>query len=176
MSKFYVLTLGEFIHENGINVALEAFAAIYHDVTSKHQRRMQLTLITKGTMNDFIQEKINQLGIGNAVEIVYWSEQETIEEWYEQASVMLLPSNENISKLVTESFSFGLPVACYENENLEDTLDSTCGMMVRRESHQQNVNNFSEILRILYFDPEARKILKKGASRKYESQFSWGAV
>ena len=60
MSKFYVLTLGEFIHQDGINIALESFAGLYHDVTSKHQRKMQMIIITKGSLDDYIHEKVNQ--------------------------------------------------------------------------------------------------------------------
>ena len=174
MSKFNVLSLGEFIHQEGIDITLEAFAEMYHEVTSKHQKQMSFAMVTKGILSDYINEKINNLKIQEAIEIVPWSEQEVIEDWYEKASIMLLPSNGNISKLVSEAFSFGLPVVCYENEKLYDIIDHSCGMMVTNQTTQQNITNFSEILRMLYFDPEARKILKKGATRKYESKFSWG--
>ncbi len=174
MSKFTVLSLGEFIHQEGIDIALEAFAEVYHDVTSKHQKQMKLGMVTKGILSDYINDKIKSLKIKEAAQIVPWSEQEAIEEWYESSSIMLLPSKDNISKLVSEAFSFGLPVVCYDSEQLGDIIDPSCGMKINYGSTQQNINNFSEILRMMYFDPEARKILKKGANRKYESKFSWG--
>ncbi len=174
MSKFNVLSLGEFIHKEGINVALESFADLYYDVTSKHQKQMKLIMVTKGTLLDYIEQKAEKLGIKKVIEIVSWSEQEEIEEWYNNASVMLLPSKDNITRLISEAFSFGLPVVCYESEKLDDMMDPTCGMMIEHDSFQENVFGFSEVLRMLYFDPEARKILKKGALKKYETQFSWG--
>lgn len=174
MSKFNVLSLGEFIHKEGIDVALESFADLFYDVTSKHQKQMKLIMVTKGTLLEYIKQKSEKLGINKVIEIVSWSEQEEIEDWYNNASVMLLPSNENINRLITEAFSFGLPVVCYESEKLDDTMDSTCGLMIEYDSFQENVIGFSDVLRMLYFDPEARKILKKGALKKYETQFSWG--
>lgn len=176
MSKFYVLSLGEFISKEGIEITLESFADLYHDVTSKHQKQMQLIMVTKEILTEYIQDKINSLDISDAVKMVPWSEQEMIEECYNEASIMLIPSRENISKLVSEAFSFGLPVVCYDNENLYETVDPSCGMMVECGSTQQNIYAFSEVMRMLYFDPEARKILKKGAIKKYETQFSWGVA
>jgi glycosyltransferase involved in cell wall biosynthesis len=174
MSKFNVLSLGEFIHREGIDVTLESFADLYYDVTSKHQKQIKLIMVTKGTLLDYIEEKAENLGIKKVIEIISWSEQEEIEEWYENASVMLLPSNDNIIRLVTEAFSFGLPVVCYESEELDDAIDPSCGMMIEHNSFQENVTGFSDVLGMLYFDPEARKILKKGALKKYATQFSWG--
>lgn len=174
MSNFNVLSLGEFIHKEGIDVALESFADLYYDVTSKHQKQMKLIMVTKGTLLDYIEQKAEVLGIKKVIEIVSWSEQEEIEDWYNSASVMLLPSKDNITRLISEAFSFGLPVVCYESEELDDTMDPTCGMMIEYDSFQENVMGFSEVMRMLYFDPEARKILKKGALKKYETQFSWG--
>jgi len=174
MSKFNVLSLGEFIHKEGIDVALESFADLYYDVTSKHQKQMKLIMVTKGTLLTYIEEKAKDLGIEQVIEIISWSEQEEIEEWYRNASVMLLPSADNITRLISEAFSFGLPVVCYESEELDDTMDPTCGMMIDYDNFQQNIIGFSDVLRMLYFDPEARKILKRGALKKYETQFSWG--
>ena len=67
-----------------------------------------------------------------------------------------------------------MPVVCYESEILEEAIDSSCGMTIEQDNFQENVTEFSDVLRMLYFDPEARKILKKGALKKYETQFSWG--
>lgn len=172
--KFYVLALGEFIHQEGINVALEAFADLFHDVTSKHQKQMKLLMVTKGTLNPYICKKVQELQIEIAVQMIPWSEQEAIEKWYEAASIMLLPSTENPSKLISEAFSFSLPVVCYERAELEETINPACGIMLERGTFQQNIFNYSEVLRMLYFDPEARKIMKRGARRQYENLFSWG--
>jgi len=174
MSNFNVLSLGEFIHKEGIDVALEAFADLYFDVTSPHQKQMKLIMVIKGTLQDYILERANKLGIKKTIEIISWSEQEEIENWYENASVMLLPSTNNITRLIAEAFSFGLPVVCYESEELENTIDPSCGMTVKYGNFQENIVKCSDVLRMLYFDPEARKILKKGALKKYETQFSWG--
>jgi len=105
---------------------------------------------------------------------VYWDDQEKVETSYTNGSVLLLPSKDNFSKLVSESFSFGLPVICYDNEHIEDIVDQTCGMLVHEDNVGESIIEFSNLLRMLYFDPEARKILKRGAKNKYTQALSWG--
>lgn len=171
---FNLLALGEFIHDEGIDIALGAFSDLYHNVTSKHQKQMEMTMITKGLKTEIIEEKIKNNQLEKKVKLVNWTEQEEVEFCYQNASILILPSNENLSKLVSESFSFGLPVISYENEHFADIVDQTCGMLINEESTGENMLAFSRLLRILYFDPEARKILKRGAMNKYEQAFSWG--
>ena len=173
MSKFHIMSLGGFIHQEGIDITLESFAELFHNVTSKHRKKMVLSMVTKGVLTEHIHKKVSQLNIKNAVKLVSWSEQETIEEMYEEASIMILPSRENIIKLIGEAFSFGLPVVCYEKEKLREVVDHSCGMMIEYGNYEENIYQFSEIMKMLYFDPEARKILKRGAMKKYETQFSW---
>ena len=122
MSKFNVLSLGEFIHKEGIDVTLEAFADLYYDVTSKHQKQMKLIMVSKGSLQDYIHEKSDKLGLSKVIEIIFWSEQEEIEEWYKNASIMLLPSKGKITRLIKEAFSFGLPVVCYESDELDEII------------------------------------------------------
>ncbi|MDB4443434.1 glycosyltransferase [Saprospiraceae bacterium] len=174
MSKFNVLSLGEFIHKEGIDVTLEAFADLYYDVTSKHQKQMKLIMVSKGSLQDYIHEKADKLGLSKVIEIIFWSEQEEIEEWYKNASIMLLPSKGKITRLIKEAFSFGLPVVCYESDELDEIMDPSCGMTIENDNLQESIIEFSDVLRMLYFDPEARKILKRGALKKYETQFTWG--
>ena len=47
-------------------------------------------------------------------------------------------------------------------------------MTIENDNLQESIIEFSDVLRMLYFDPEARKILKRGALKKYETQFTWG--
>ncbi|MEL6922581.1 MAG: hypothetical protein AAFO94_00920 [Bacteroidota bacterium] len=46
-------------------------------------------------------------------------------------------------------------------------------MMVSHISREQSIQEFGAMLHMLYFDPEARKILQKGAGQKHSSQFTW---
>ena len=171
---FSVLALGEFIDDEGIDIALGAFSELYFNVTNKHQKKMEMMLITKGEKLDAIQQKIKNYQIDSKVELVDWSNQDKIESSYRNGSVMLLPSKDNFSKLVSESFSFGLPVICYENNHIEDIVDQTCGMLIPEDNTGESIIKFSNLLRILYFDPEAQKILKRGAQNKYAQALSWG--
>ena len=74
---------------------------------------------------------------------------------------------------MVEALSFGLPILCYSHANLEDYVDHTCGMLVESISRDQSIQEFANKLKILYFDPEACKILQRGAVNKYQNQFTW---
>jgi len=171
---FNVLALGEFIDDEGIDISIGAFAELFHTVTNKHQKKMKMMMITKGLKLDSINQKVKENQIENKFELINWNEQDKVESCYEDGSILLLPSSENLSKLISESLSFGLPVICYENEFNSDVVDQTCGMLIHKENNSDYVQAFSQMLRMLYFDPEARKILKKGAITKYKKALSWG--
>ena len=171
---FKVLALGEFIQEEGIDISIGAFADLYHTVTSKHQKQMEMVMITKGTKLESIQQKTKRYQIENKIELINWGDQEKVETTYQDASILLLPSNENVSKLISESFSFGLPVISYDNEMNSDLIDPSCGMLMNLETVGDRIEKFSQLLKMLYFDPEARKVLKKGAMNKYKDALSWG--
>ena len=171
---FSVLALGEFIEEEGIETSLGAFSELYHAVTSKHQKQMEMQMIIKGLKTDDIKQQLKNYKIEDKVELINWDNQQQVELSYENAAVMLLPTKDNLTKIISESFSFGLPVICFENFYNKEIIDPTCGMMVTADSVGENIIEFSNRLRILYFDPEAQKILKRGAKNKYKNAFSWG--
>lgn len=171
---FSVLALGEFIDDEGIETALGSFSELYHTVTGKHQKQMEMMMITKGLKTEEINQQLKKYRIEDNVKLISWENQNQVELSYENAAVMLLPTKDDFSKIISESFSFGLPVICFENFYTKEIIDPTCGMMISEDSLGENIIEFSNRLRILYFDPEALKILKRGAKNKYTNAFSWG--
>ena len=72
-----------------------------------------------------------------------------------------------------QALSKGLPVLSYRGEERESLIDLTCGMLIDYMSTGQSIGDFASLLRMLYFDPAACKILKKGALKKYTTLLQW---
>jgi len=174
MESFNVLTLGEFIAGEESNIAILAFAEFYLGITTKHQKKSKLIVIDDRKFLEEKKELIKRYGISNAVHLVDLSEQDLIESYYKEASVFLLPSFQKVGNVMVEALSFKLPILSYDHPNHDEYVDHTCGMKVNHMSKEQSIQEFGSMLHMLYFDPEARKIFQKGASNKYQAQFTWG--
>ena len=174
MTSFKVITLGEFMIGKQVEIAIKAFSAFYHDLTSKHQKKCSLVLIDKEEFINPLKDFASKHEIDKAIEFLSWEEQEKIKANYEDASVMFLPLRESTGRILPEALSFSLPVLSYKCKEVSEYVDMTCSMLCDYNSDEQNILAFAEMLRLIYFDPEARKILSKGALKKYETSFSWG--
>ncbi len=174
MTPFIVLSLGDFISENGSYVALHSFTNFYHNTTSKHQKRIELVLIDE---HENLKQQLafcKKLQIEDAVTVLHLGQQERIESMYKNASIFMLPVRRHLNAIVQECLSYGLPLLGYDGFGTEQVIDQTCGMLVQYDTDEESILDFSRMLRMLYFDPEARKILCKGAEARYEKEFTWG--
>jgi len=174
MTPFIVIGLGDFISEQGLDITVKSFANFYHNVTSKHQKRLELKLIDDIENVSRLKSLVSQYEVDNVTEILTLSQQNQIETTYKIASLIMLPLNKNVSNIVQESLSYSLPIICFNNSANEGLLDQTCSMQLDFETDEASAIQFSRLLKLLYFDREALKILKRGAAQKYESKFTWG--
>ncbi len=175
MTLFNVLSLGGFIPTKDVEVAMEAFASFYHQVTNKHQRRLRITIIDKGDNQRHFEELARTLDIQQVLTIISCNQQEGVEAFYAKSATILLPTRQRLGMIIPEALSFGLPVLSLEEEHTKEHIDNSCGMLIRYQGREQSIEEFSRCLRILYFDPEALKILKKGAFNQYEKNFTWAS-
>ncbi len=175
MAMFEVLTLGEFLNKRGIEITIRSFADFYHSVTPKHQRSITMNYIDDSNSNTaYLNHLLEINDIKNQVRVLNDSTDEEKLEILHKTALLSFPSEESAGMVIPEVLSYGIPVLCMECEGLQEFIDPTCGLIVKYEGLGQSVEEFSDMLKILYFDPEVRKILKKGALRRYEKYFSWG--
>jgi len=168
MKSFLVLAPGRFMNEPGVELAIKSFAQLYNNVTPKHQRRLNLVIIEEESHIPILQNQLSREPFGNAVRIISRRDIENTEIAYQSASLFLLPIKMDGYKVIPEALSFGLPILTYENPSNKTLLDNTCSMLVGRRSKDNPYEEFSRLLEMLYFDPEVRKILARGAIQKYE--------
>lgn len=168
MKPFFVLAPGRFMNEPGINVTIKSFSSLYHNVTPKHQRRLRLIIIEAEDQIPLLRQQLSAERFSDeVVHIVSRQDIENAEAAYQNASLFFLPIDIDGYKVIPEALSFGLPVLTFDNPNIKTLLDNTCSMLVRSRSVSNAHEEFSRMLEMLYFDPEVRKILSKGAMDKY---------
>jgi len=173
MTPFTIITPGDFASPKEAQIAIESFAKFYASVTNKHRRRIRFIV----SVQNAYYEGINQLGeknnITDALRVIPWYQEEKIAEAYKEATLLFLPTNENILRLIQEALSKGISILSYDEIVQRQLVDHSCSILVPYISKEHSISSFSNAMQMLYFDPEARKMLKKGALRKYNSVVSW---
>ena len=170
---FIINTLGSFIMGDDIKNALESFRLFREGLTKKHLSRIQLVIIEKAmylqTLNDLVQE----YGIANHVQILDVEHQEEVTNAYKNGSIILLPTQNNLKKIIPEALSFGLPILTFKEQNDQKIIDNSCGMLVESWNIGNSIIQFAEMMNMLYFDPHVTQIMKKGAKAKYQKEFTF---
>lgn len=169
-----VVTLGRFYLGDEIEIAIESFASFFLELTSKHHKKLKLIIIDDRENEHELRELIERNDIRAVTEIVAVENQERVEAVYKNAGLLLLPSRRNGGLIVPEALSYSIPILCYETEEMRSLVDLTCAMFVKAKCKEDSVSGFAQLIDMLYFDPEVRKILKRGALSKYHKDFSWG--
>ena len=172
MYKFTVLALSDVASESGIEITFQSFADFHHALTPKHKKSSKLIFIDKGGYALEALQRAEQLEIKPFVQVLNWKRIEPIQKAYETASLLLLPSRSKTEALIVNALSNGIPILSYREAEQEQHVDQTCGTLIDYYSDSQSIEDFSNVMRILYFDPDACKLLKKGAFSKYSKQIN----
>jgi len=172
MYTFTVLALSDVASEAGIEIVFQSFAAFYHDLTPKHKKKSKLIFIDKGGYALSALQLAEELEIKPVLQVLNWKRIEHIKKAYDTASLLLLPSKSKIENIIIEALSKGVPILSYQEKEQEQYVDHTCGTLIDYYSKSQSVEEFANLMQILYFDPEACKLLRKGALLKHASQIN----
>ena len=173
MYSFTVLALSDVATEAGIDIVFQSFAEFYHELTPKHKKKSKLIFIDKGGYALAAIQLAEQLDIQPVVQVLNWKRIDYIKSAYEAASLLLLPAKTKLESIIVDALSKGVPILSYLEKEQEQYIDHTCGTLIDYYSKGQSIEDFANVMRMLYFDPEACKLLKKGAFSKYKNQISW---
>lgn len=173
MYQFTILAVSDLASESGIEIVMNAFAEFYHDLTPKHQKHIKLIFIDKGGYTIPVIHWTEKLNIKPIVQVLNWKRMDKVEEAFHQANFLLMPARTKTHNGIMQALSKGLPVLSYRGAEREALIDLTCGMLIDYMSTGQSIGDFASLLHMLYFDPAACKILKKGALKKYTTLLQW---
>jgi len=174
MKEFKILLVGDFLSEKEISIALNSFQELYHSVTFKHQRRLKLTIIESEQNFPELIKMLKSKKIQTACQIVSPVDQSMVQSILKDSSIMFLPTFSNIGKLIPVAFENGLPIVSLSTEDNLEKLDNTCSQLISVSYKSEIETMFSETLKMLYFDPAACSILRKGSLTKFHADYNWG--
>ena len=173
MYPFSVLASSDIASDAGIEVVFRSFANFHHDLTPKHKKKSKLAFIDKGGYALTAIQWAEQLEIKTHVQVLNWKRIDAVNQAYEEATLFLLPSRSEIEGLAVQALSKGIPILSYREEEQEHYIDHTCGTLIDYYSKEKGIEDFANVMRMLYFDPEACKMLKKGALTKHTQRVEW---
>jgi len=167
MKDFQVVCITDPLQDENVEIVIAAFSELYNSVTSKHQKRMQLNLICRSKRVTTILNFAEQHKIEEPIQLIPYNLERQKDQLPLNATLLCLPTNEKVGRLVRESLSKSIPIVSFLNESISEYIDQTCGLFVRDRGFGFNVEEFSKVMRMMYFDPEVRKLMHKGAKNKY---------
>jgi glycosyltransferase involved in cell wall biosynthesis len=173
MKPFLIIGLGRFLKENSVETVFAVFSEFYHSISYKYQKSSELVLIDKDYHHNLNKDLSTKYNIEGNTRLLPLSDQKQVEAMYGQGSLLLLPRKVNCSSIIKEAFQYGLPVLGYAHSSHDNLLDASTGLKVFYESEAQAIRSMADNIRLLKYDPEAVKLLKKGASKKYQAEYKW---
>ena len=120
-----------------------------------------------------LKHKQKKLEIEHAITFIPWLEREQLDHLYRKANVFLFPSHEGAGMVVSEAFSYGLPVLCFNNCGPGEFVDEDCGFSISYQNYTNSITQFSECLMQLYFDRILLDELSQNALLKHSNSFDW---
>ncbi len=175
MEKFNVLAIAEQLSDVELDLVISCFSELYHRVTFKHHKRISLKVICDLEQSETVLTLSRIYKVGPNVEVIPKHDEAALNWETLGISVLFLPTAKRVGKVIRTALSQSIPVVSFENESISEYIDQSCGMLVRRQGIGQNKDTFARIVCMLYFDPEVRKLLKKGATKKYKEICGFGS-
>lgn len=166
MKDFQIGSMSAPLSDEGLEIVLASFSELFNSVTFKHQRRMMMNLVCEARRVPYVLDLCTNYKIEDAINLISYKEHEKNQIPLNTTAV-ILPTEKRVGKIVREALSKDIPVISFINESVSEYIDNTCGVFVRKRGFSFCVEDFARILRMLYFDPEVRKLLHKGAKKKY---------
>ncbi len=163
----FVLFVGRFHHQKGLDVLLRAWAAMH---TSAPEGTV-LRLVGEGPEDEKLKALVQELGIAKSVRFAGFVRREQLPSLYSRARVLVLPSRyEGLPVTLLEAGASGaLSVATDISGNREIIEDGVTGFLVQPESVAELAQALS---RALALTEEERQRMGRAARERIRREFS----
>jgi hypothetical protein len=163
MNTFEILMVSNHYNDQELRLGIQTFAYLFRHVTPKHRKRMSMTLIASSSRRKLIRQLLHQSSLESAVRVV--SATQVIDSHWEQADLQLNTQYQPLIADLKKGLSFGLPWVGFETSILRQEIDFSCSLLATPKEFETG-ESLSQLLRTLYFDQGALKVLQKGAFQR----------
>lgn len=178
MTTFNVLATVDVLSETHLELLIESYSSFYQHQTPKHQSKISLTLFSRHYFT-YKHKGMALSELGMNLRIVCATTKEETTAVFKEASILFLPILEAPGPIVKELLICGLPILCHEESIIKKHIEKQFMLIAGKgndceynESHA--IEDYADLLEMLYFDPSVQKLLKKKADKKYRRKVNNG--
>ena len=170
---FNVLVVGRFLTIKSFDIAIYSFDNFYSQLTIEEKKKVRLTIIGQGPLKKALKEIVRKCESKEAIEFIGWVEKNTMDSYYESASIFVFPSHEGAGMVVIEALSHGLPVICFDNYGPGEFVTDSCSMKISYSNYKQSIVNYTEAMLKLYRDEKLLNKMSSSSIQLFEEQYTW---
>jgi len=164
-----VLFIGRITHMKGPDILVESVPTVLKDYPNA-----KFIFVGDGDMKSYLEQRVNQLGVGNAVRFTGWvSDQRKKEELFKSADVLCDPSrNQPFGMIILESWASNKPViAMHGTGSGELVWHDVTGLKVYGAS-----NSVAWGVKNIFSDFDKAKWMGDNGRRATEKSFTWNHI
>lgn len=166
MRQFSVLAPVSQLEPAALQLVLDAFQFFFEEITPKHRKNVRLVLLASTAQAEAIRRHPTPGNLKPPLEVITMSQIELAEQRWGSADLCFLPASEGQAQVLQKALQHQLPILAFDNKVVRTLCDHTCSVQISLNT-QNPERDFADTLRMLYFDPGARKMLVKGALKKW---------
>ena len=163
-----ILSVGRLEAQKRFDILIRAFAGL-----AVHNPDWGLAIVGAGTQHDMLNKLIDDLGMNDRVSLVAFTKD--IDEWYEKASIFVLPSAyEGFPNALMEAMSYGVASIAFDIKSGPSELigDSEYGLLLPDDYHEARLQQALEIL----ITDEVRRVSLGELAKSVKDRFSWKQI
>ena len=163
MTHFNVLVDTNGMHDDDLKLVVSCLSSLLYSFTSKHQKKTLFSFEIEPERRDALLTLCIAQEIGDFVACVDTHQIGDIEKG---VSVLVDFRGEVSTEKIMSLMASGVPFLGLSSPERKEILDNTCSILVPNKATSDTFTEICSYLKMLYFDPEVRKILRKGALKK----------
>jgi glycosyltransferase involved in cell wall biosynthesis len=164
----YILFVGRFVAQKGVDVLLKAFAAVLQRCAEA-----RLLIVGDGDLELYFRRVAHHLGFPHRASFIGWQTGSMLVEMYQKAQFVVVPSYyEPFGIVALEAMACGRPVIAARVGGLEEIIeDGVQGYLTPKGDHLRMAQRMVDLL----LNPARREAMGQ-AGRTWSAQFSWEKV
>lgn len=164
-----LLFVGRLVPYKCADILLEAISRLEQSV----KERLTLTVVGNGSEEQFLQQRVDELGLNKIVHFVGWVSQEDILSYYAKADIFCFPSiREFGGAVVLEAMACGLPCIVVNNGGIGEYVTAETGFKIDPVSRDYLTQELANKIQLLVEDDHLRMQMSIKATERAK-EFIW---
>jgi glycosyltransferase involved in cell wall biosynthesis len=168
-NKVNLLFVGRLVPYKCADVVIEAIGKLEPSI----QQKIQLTIVGDGQEKGYLEQRVQELNLGETVKFTGWVNQADTAEYYRKADIFCFPSiREFGGAVVLEAMACGLPCIVANYGGIAEYVTDETGFRIEPISREYLTEELTKKIKLLVEDENLRqKMSAKSLERVQE--FEW---